>query len=118
MANHASAKKRAKQNPKRAKINTARKSRIKTFVKKIEAAILAGDKEAAAAAFKAAQPEIMRGVSKGVLHKKTASRKISRLSAKLKSDDKKSAAPAPKKAAAPKAATAKSAKPAAKKASK
>lgn len=94
MANHASAKKRAKQNPKRAKINTARKSRIKTFIKKIEAAILAGDAEAAAAAFKAAQPEIMRGVSKGVVHKKTAARKISRLSAKVKSTKK----PAPKKA--------------------
>ncbi|PZP57398.1 MAG: 30S ribosomal protein S20 [Micavibrio aeruginosavorus] len=85
MANHASAKKRAKQNPKRAKINAARKSRIKTFIKKIEAAVNAGDADAAAAAFKAAQPEIMRGVSKGVMHKKTAARKISRLSAKLKS---------------------------------
>ncbi len=116
MANHASAKKRAKQNPKRAKINTARKSRIKTFIKKIEAAILAGDKEAAAAAFKAAQPEIMRGVSKGVMHKKTASRKISRLSAKLKPSDKAAAPKAEKKAAAPKAASAKTAKPAAKKA--
>ncbi len=94
MANHASAKKRAKQNPKRAKINAARKSRIKTFIKKIEAAVNAGDAEAAAAAFKAAQPEIMRGVSKGVIHKKTAARKISRLSAKLKSDKK----PAAKKA--------------------
>ncbi len=88
MANHASAKKRAKQNPKRAKINSARRSRIKTFIKKIEAAIVAGDAEAAAAAFKAAQPEIMRGVSKGVVHKKTAARKISRLSAKLKSTKK------------------------------
>lgn len=103
MANHASAKKRAKQNPKRAKINTARKSRIKTFVKKIEAAILAGDAEAAAAAFKAAQPEIMRGVSKGVLHKKTAARKLSRLSAKLKPADKKSKAAPAKKSASKKA---------------
>jgi small subunit ribosomal protein S20 len=94
MANHASAKKRAKQNPKRAKINTARRSRIKTFIKKIEAAVAAGDAEAAAAAFKAAQPEIMRGVSKGVIAKKTASRKISRLSAKVKS----SKTPAAKKA--------------------
>ena len=103
MANHASAKKRAKQNPKRAKINSARRNRIKTFVKKIEAAITAGDPEAAAAAFKAAQPEIMRGVSKGIMHKKTASRKLSRLSAKLKADktaEKKPAAakPASKKA--------------------
>ena len=86
MANHASAKKRAKQNPKRAKINSARRSRIKTFVKKIEAAITSGDSEAAAAAFKAAQPEIMRGVSKGIMHKKTAARKMSRLSARLKSE--------------------------------
>lgn len=85
MANHASAKKRAKQNPKRAKINSARRNRIKTFVKKIEAAITAGDADAAAAAYKAAQPEIMRGVSKGIMHKKTAARKMSRLSAKLKS---------------------------------
>lgn len=94
MANHASAKKRAKQNPKRAKVNAARRSRIKTFIKKIEAAIVAGDAEAAAAAFKAAQPEIMRGVAKGVIHKKTAARKISRLSARVKSDKK----PASKKA--------------------
>jgi len=94
MANHASAKKRAKQNPKRAKINSARRNRIKTFIKKIEAAIVAGDADAAAAAFKAAQPEIMRGVSKGVIDKRTASRKISRLSAKVKS----SKTPAAKKA--------------------
>ena len=85
MANHASAKKRAKQNPKRAKINSARRSRIKTFVKKVESAMTEGG-DKAAEAFKAAQTEIMRGVSKGVIHKKTASRKISRLSAKLKSE--------------------------------
>ena len=92
MANHASAKKRAKQNPKRAKINSARRNRIKTFVKKIEAALVTGEAEAEAA-FKTAQSEIMRGVSKGVMHKKTAARKLSRLSAKLKSNK-----AAPKKA--------------------
>lgn len=85
MANHASAKKRAKQNPKRAKINSARRSRIKTFMKKVESAMAEGG-DKAADAFKAAQTEIMRGVSKGVIHKKTASRKISRLSARLKSE--------------------------------
>ena len=92
MANHASAKKRAKQNPKRAKINSARRNRIKTFVKKIEAALVSGEADAEAA-FKTAQSEIMRGVSKGIMHKKTASRKLSRLSAKLKSNK-----AAPKKA--------------------
>ena len=94
MANHASAKKRAKQTPKRAKINSARKSRIKTFVKKVDAELTSGDADSAAAAFKVAQSEIMRGVSKGVIHKKTAARKLSRLSAKLKS----SKTPASKKA--------------------
>ena len=108
MANHASAKKRARQSVKRASVNSARKSRIKTFIKKIEAALLAGDVKAAEAAFKAAQPEIQRGVSKGVMHKKTAARKISRLSSKVK----KSAtaggtvkATAPKKAAPKKKAS-------------
>lgn len=84
MANHASAKKRARQTVKRAAVNTSRRSRIKTFVKKIEEALLAGDVEAAKKAFKAAQPEIQRGVTKGVMHKKTASRKISRLAARVK----------------------------------
>jgi small subunit ribosomal protein S20 len=84
MANHASAKKRARQTVKRTDVNTSRRSRIKTFVKKIEEALLAGDVDAAKKAFKAAQPEIQRGVTKGVLHKKTAARKISRLSARVK----------------------------------
>lgn len=84
MANHASAKKRARQTPKRAKINSDRRSRIKTFVKKIEQALLAGNYEEAAAAFKKAQPELQRGVAKGVVNKKTASRKLSRLSARIK----------------------------------
>jgi small subunit ribosomal protein S20 len=84
MANHASAKKRARQTVKRTVVNTARKSRIKTFIKKIELALLAGDIKAAEAALKAARPEIQRGVTKGVLHKNTASRKISRLTARVK----------------------------------
>jgi small subunit ribosomal protein S20 len=84
MANHASAKKRARQTVKRTVVNTARKSRIKTFIKKIELALLAGDIKAAEAALKAARPEIQRGVTKGVMHKNTASRKISRLTARVK----------------------------------
>ncbi|MGC6529848.1 MAG: 30S ribosomal protein S20 [Candidatus Puniceispirillaceae bacterium] len=84
MANHKSAKKRILRNAKRAEINGARIGRIRTFIKKVEAAISAGDKDAANAALKEAQPEIMRGVSRGVLHKNTASRKMSRLSARVK----------------------------------
>ena len=84
MANHASAKKRARQSVKRAKINSSRKSRIKTFIKKIELALTAGDMKAAELALKEARPEIQRGVTKGVLHKNTASRKISRLTARVK----------------------------------
>jgi small subunit ribosomal protein S20 len=84
MANHASAKKRARQSTKRAKINSSRKSRIKTFIKKIELALVAGDVTAAELALKEARPEIQRGVSKGVMHKNTASRKISRLAARVK----------------------------------
>lgn len=84
MANTASAKKRVRRNNKRAGINKARVSRIRTFVKKVEQAISAGDAKAAEAALKNARPEIQRGVSKGVLKKNAASRKISRLSAKIK----------------------------------
>ena len=79
MANHKSAKKRIIRNAKRAEINGARIGRIRTFIKKVESAISAGDKDAAQAALREAQPEIMRGVSRGVLHKNTASRKMSRL---------------------------------------
>ena len=84
MANHKSAKKRISRNAKRAEINGARIGRIRTFIKKVESAITAGDKDAAQAALREAQPEIMRGVSRGVLHKNTASRKMSRLSARVK----------------------------------
>ena len=84
MANHKSAKKRIRRNANRAEINKSRISRIRTFLKRVEMAIASGDKGAARAALKDAQPELMRGVSKGVLHKNTASRKMSRLSAKVK----------------------------------
>lgn len=84
MANHKSAKKRIRRNANRAEINKSRISRIRTFVKKIDVAIEAGDGAAATLALKTAQPEIMRGVTKGVLHKNTASRKMSRLAARVK----------------------------------
>ena len=79
MANTPQAKKRIRRNARRAEINGARVSRIRTFVKKVEAALASGDKSTAAAALQAAQPELMRGVAKGVLHKNTASRKFARL---------------------------------------
>ena len=84
MANSPQAKKRARQNEKRFDVNKARRSRIRTFLRKVEEAIASGDKEAATAALRAAQPELMRGVTKGILHKNTVSRKISRLSARVK----------------------------------
>lgn len=84
MANHKSAETRIRRNARRAVINTERMSRIRTFVKKVMAAVEAGNASEAETAFKAAQPEVMRGVSKGVLHKNTASRQLSRLSAKVK----------------------------------
>ena len=84
MANHKSAKKRIRRNANRAVINGARMSRIRTFVKKVELAITAGDAEQAREALRAAQPELMRGVSRGVIHKNTASRKMSRLSSRVK----------------------------------
>ncbi|WP_272004786.1 30S ribosomal protein S20 [Roseovarius sp. ZX-A-9] len=84
MANTPQSKKRARQNEKRFAINKARRSRIRTYLRKVEEAIASGDKDAAAAALRAAQPELMRGVTKGVLHKNTASRKVSRLSARVK----------------------------------
>jgi small subunit ribosomal protein S20 len=83
MANTPQAKKRIRRNNKRAEINGARMSRIRTQVKKVEAACTAGDKSAAEAALKVAQPELARGVSKGVLHKNTAARKMSRLSKRV-----------------------------------
>ena len=85
MANHKSAEKRMRQTQKRTAVNRARVSRIKTFVKKVESAIASGDKNSAVEALKTAQPEIHRGVAKGVLHKNAAARKLSRLSARIKS---------------------------------
>lgn len=84
MANHASAKKRIRTNARRNDINTARTSRIRTFLKKVEAAISGGDAKAAEEAYKAVQPELMRGVAKNIVQKNTASRKLSRLSARIK----------------------------------
>lgn len=84
MAHHKSAQKRIRQTERRTDVNRARKSRIKTFVKKVEAAIASGDQNVAKEALKQAQPELMRGVSKGVYKKQTASRKMSRLSARVK----------------------------------
>ena len=83
MANTPQARKRIRRNDKRAEINGARISRIRSFVKKVEVALDGGDKEAAAAALKAAQPELARGVARGVLHQNTASRKMSRLSKRV-----------------------------------
>ena len=84
MANSPQAKKRARQNERRAAVNKARRSRIRTFLRRVEEAIASGDKDAAATALRAAQPEMMRGVTKGIFHKNTASRKMSRLSARVK----------------------------------
>ncbi len=85
MANTPQSKKRARQNERRFEVNKMRRSRIRTFLRKVEEAIASGDQTAAAAALKAAQPELMRGVTKGVFHKNTASRKISRLASRVKS---------------------------------
>ncbi|WP_297768826.1 30S ribosomal protein S20 [uncultured Roseovarius sp.] len=84
MANTPQSKKRARQNEKRFAINKARRSRIRTYLRKVEEAIATGDKETATTALRMAQPELMRGVTKGVFHKNTASRKISRLAARVK----------------------------------
>ncbi len=84
MANTAQSKKRARQNERRASVNKSRRSRIRTFLRKVEEAISNGDKSAASAALTAVQPELMRGVSKGIFHKNTAARKMSRLSARVK----------------------------------
>ena len=84
MANTPQAKKRIRRNDRRAEINGARVGRIRTFIKKVESALDSGDKAAAAAALSAAQPELQRGVAKGVLHKNTASRKIARLAKRVK----------------------------------
>lgn len=84
MANTASAKKRNRQTVVRTERNAARKSRMRTFVKKVETAIAGGDKNAAAAALQAAQPEMQRAAGKGVIHRNTVGRKLSRLSARIK----------------------------------
>ena len=83
MANTPQAKKRIRRNTRRAEINGARVSRIRTFIKAVETAIAAGKKDDAAAALKQAQPEIARGVARGVIHKNTASRKFSRLAKRV-----------------------------------
>ena len=84
MANTPQSKKRARQAERRYEINKARRSRIRTFLRKVEEAIAAGDHDVAQEALKAAQPELMRGVTKGVLHKNTVARKVSRLSSRVK----------------------------------
>jgi small subunit ribosomal protein S20 len=84
VAHHRSAKKRIRQTEKRTAVNRSRMSRIKTFVRKVEDALAKGDPSLAQAAFREAEPEIRRGISKGVLHINTASRRISRLSRRVK----------------------------------
>jgi small subunit ribosomal protein S20 len=84
MANTKSAKKMVRKIARRTEVNVSRRSRVRTFVRKVEEALASGDKQAATAALKAAEPEIARGVSKGVIHKNTGSRKVSRLAARVK----------------------------------
>ena len=83
MANTPQAKKRIRRNNHRTEVNIARKSRIRNFVKKVEAAIDGGDKKAAQEALRAAQPELARGVARGVMHKNTVARKMSRLTKRV-----------------------------------
>ncbi len=84
MAHHASAKKRIRQTIKRTAINRAQTARVRTFLKKVEAAIATGNKTDAAAALRTAQPELMRGARHGVLHRNAVARKLARLSARIK----------------------------------
>ncbi|MEO1910059.1 MULTISPECIES: 30S ribosomal protein S20 [Paracoccus] len=84
MANTPQSKKRARQTERRTDINKARRSRIRTYLRKVEEAIASGNVDAAREALKNAQPELMRGVTKGIVHKNTASRKVSRLAARVK----------------------------------
>lgn len=84
MANTPSAKKATRKIAHRTAVNKNRRSRVRTYVRKVEEAVASGDKAAAEAAFKAAQPELMRAATKGVLHKNTASRKVSRLAQRVK----------------------------------
>ena len=83
MANSPQSKKRARQNDRNRLVNKNRRSRIRTFIRKVEEAIADGDKESALVALRSAQPELMRGVSKGIFHKNTAARKMSRLAARV-----------------------------------
>ncbi|MCA3358307.1 MAG: 30S ribosomal protein S20 [Roseomonas sp.] len=85
MANNASARKRIRQTEKRTARNKARKSRVRSFLRKVEEAVKSGDKAAAQEAFRAAQPELQRAATKGVVHANTVARKLSRLSARVKS---------------------------------
>ena len=87
MANIKSAKKRTRRNARRTAVNGARRGRIRTYMKKVEAALADNEKTAAAEALKAAQPELMRGVTKGVLHRNTAARTIARLNARIRALD-------------------------------
>jgi small subunit ribosomal protein S20 len=84
MANSPSSKKRARQIVRRTEVNKTRRSRMRTFIRKVEEAIASGDQAAATEALRAAQPEIMRSASKGIIHKNTASRKISRLAGRVR----------------------------------
>jgi small subunit ribosomal protein S20 len=84
MPSHVSSEKRVRQTARRTAVNKNRKSLIRTAVRKVEEALASGDKAAATAALKVAEPQIMRGVTKGVIHKNTGSRKVSRLTARLK----------------------------------
>ena len=85
MANTSSAKKATRKIARRTAVNKTRRSRVRTYVRMVEEALAAGDKAAAEAAFKVAQPELMRAAGKGVVHKNTASRKVSRLAQRVKS---------------------------------
>lgn len=85
MANTSSAKKMVRKIGRRTAINNARRSRVRTYLRKVEEAIASGDQNAANEAYKTAQPELHRAVSKGVFHKNTAARKLSRLSSRIKS---------------------------------
>ena len=89
MANSAQAKKRGRQIERRTEVNKARRSRIRTFLKRVDEALETGEEKLALNALKNAQPELMRGVSKGLMHKNTAARKMSRLSSRVKSLSKK-----------------------------
>lgn len=83
MAQHKSAKKRIRQTVRRTAINRARTSRVRTYLKRVEQAISGGDKDAAREALRVAQPELMRGVTKGIIHRNNAARKMSRLTTRV-----------------------------------